>query len=123
MRGDLHRHGQEMLVVTIDMALQQGYEVTARCHDSARDWFANPPLLLGLSGERLRRREANLCSANPLMILAKSPLETKLPAMPFAAKGIGMCDSIPRPSPHGIRLRASGGFGDEGRFWNAPTPF
>jgi hypothetical protein len=24
------------------MALEQGYEVTARCHDSACDWYANP---------------------------------------------------------------------------------
>jgi hypothetical protein len=42
MRGNMHGYGQEMLVVTIDMALEQSDKVAARRHDSACDWNANP---------------------------------------------------------------------------------
>jgi hypothetical protein len=32
MRSDLHRHGQKLLVVAVDMAAQQGYKVLRRGH-------------------------------------------------------------------------------------------
>jgi hypothetical protein len=58
MGRDLHRHGEEMLIVTIDMALKQSDKMTARCHNSACDWIANPlpAFLVVLASNRSLKR-------------------------------------------------------------------
>lgn len=42
MCGNLHRHRQKMLIITINVALEQRYEVAACCHGCACGWTANP---------------------------------------------------------------------------------
>ena len=100
-----------MLVVTIDMALKQGYEVTARCHDSDCDWSANPlsaPWFVWFRDPLNRLREANSLSANPLMSLPKFALKSKLSIAALWTSDTGRVGrSIPSdralgfaPSPH-----------------------
>jgi hypothetical protein len=72
MRRDLHRHGQKLLVVAVDMATQQGYEVLRRGHlpylTGTDCLVRQPKLLLHRHGRAGTHSEQHRLSANRSMV-------------------------------------------------------